>query len=47
MDFNSVENIYQCLSNYKLNKNIILRRTKLVKRCFKNILNDKKELVHV
>ena len=44
MDFNSVENIYQCLPNYDLNKNIILRRTKLVKRHFKNILNDEKRI---
>ena len=44
VDFNSVENVFKCLFNYKLNKDIILRRTKLVKKCFKNIMNDKKRI---
>ena len=35
VDFNSVENVFKCLSNYKLNKDIILRRTKLVKNVSK------------
>lgn len=44
VDFNSVENIFKCLSNYKLNKDTILRRTKLFKKYFKNIMNDKKRI---
>lgn len=44
LDYNSVENIYRCLPNYKLNLNTIIRREKLIKTNFKKIFTDKKRV---
>ncbi len=42
VDYNSVENIFKCLSNYSLNFNTIKRRENLIKKYYKNISIDKK-----
>jgi len=44
VDYNSVENIFRCLPNYKLNFDTIVRRERLIKKHFKNILTDKRRL---
>ena len=44
LDYNSVENIYGCLPNYKINLRTIIRREKLIKTHFKNIFTDKKRV---
>lgn len=44
VDFNSVENIFNCLSNYDLNLNTIIRRQNLIKKYFKNMMIDKKRI---
>ena len=44
VDYNSVQNVFNCLPNYKLNRNIIMKRQKLVKSYFKNIIFDKKRI---
>jgi putative PLP-dependent aminotransferase (TIGR04422 family) len=40
VDFNSVENVFNCLENFNLNLNTILRRQHLIKKKFKDITLD-------
>jgi len=44
IDYNSVQNIFNCLSNFELNRNIILKRQNLIKKYFKNLFFDKKRI---
>lgn len=44
LDYNSVECVYNCLSNFHFNKNLIIERQNQLKRVFKNLIIDSKRI---